>query len=174
ALGGRAVMARTGHSSIKTRMREESAPLAGELSGHIFFGGDFYGHDDAAYAAIKLIGALHASGRSLTQWRDAMPMLVSTPDLRVPVDPARKLAVVEEVLARLEATGARVDRTDGARVDTPDGWWLLRASNTQDMLTLRAEAKDDAALARLLSAVAAQLGQSGVAAPSILAVATPT
>lgn len=165
ALGGRAVMAKTGHSSIKTRMRQERAPIAGELSGHIFFGDDFYGHDDAAYAAIKLIGALHASGRTLSERRDAMPDWIATPDLRLPIDPARKTAVVDEVLTRLKATGARVDRTDGARVDNDDGWWLLRASNTQDMLTIRAEAKDEAALARLMAEITAQLAASGVAGP---------
>ena len=86
----------------------------------------------------------------------------STPELRFPVAEARKFAVVAEVLARLEAAGADVDRTDGARVTTADGWWLLRASNTQELLVARAEAADEAGLGRLVAQIDAQLRQSGV------------
>ncbi len=163
ALGGTPVMAPTGHSVMKTMMTRTGAPLGGELSGHLFFAGDYYGFDDAHYAAIRLIRAVHLSGRSLTDLRSAMPALVDTPDLRFPVDDARKVAVVDEIAARLEADGADVIRIDGARVTTPDGWWLLRASNTQAMLTARAEAKDQAGLDRLLAALDAQLAASGVA-----------
>jgi phosphomannomutase len=160
-LGGRPVMWKSGHSNIKTMMHEVGAPLAGEMSGHIFFG-ELGGHDDALYAAVQLIRAVGASGRSLAELRDAMPDVVATPELRFAVDEARRETVVEEVLARLAADGATVDRTDGARVTTPDGWWLLRASNTQAMLTARAEAKDEAALDRLVAAIDAQLALSGV------------
>jgi phosphomannomutase len=143
ALGGKAVMAPTGHSLMKTAMTRTGAPLGGELSGHLFFAGDYYGFDDAAYAAVRLIRAVHLSGQSLTALHDAMPALVATPDLRFPVDDAEKFAVVDAVVARLAREGAVVDLTDGARVTTPDGWWLLRASNTQAMLTVRAEARTD-------------------------------
>jgi phosphomannomutase len=160
-LGGRPVMWKSGHSNIKTMMHEVGAPLAGEMSGHLFFA-ELGGHDDALYAAVQLIRAVGASGGSLTALRDAMPDVVATPELRFAVDEARTAAVVEEVLARLEAAGAEVDRTDGARVTTADGWWLLRASNTQAMLTARAEAKDAAALDRLVAAIDAQLAASGV------------
>jgi phosphomannomutase len=160
-LGGRPVMWKSGHSNIKTMMHEIGAPLAGEMSGHIFFG-ELGGHDDALYAAVALIRAIGESGGSLADLRDAMPNVVATPELRFTVDEARREAVVAEVLARLEATGATVDHTDGARVTTPDGWWLLRASNTQAMLTARAEAKDQAALDRLVAAIDAQLALSGV------------
>ncbi|ONF96027.1 phosphoglucomutase/phosphomannomutase PgmG [Sphingomonas jeddahensis] len=160
-LGGKPVMWKSGHSNIKTMMHEVGAPLAGEMSGHIFFG-ELGGHDDALYAAVQLIRAIGASGRSLAELRDAMPDVVATPELRFAVDDARREAVVEEVLARLTADGASVDRTDGARVTTPDGWWLLRASNTQAMLTARAEAKGKAALDRLVAAIDAQLALSGV------------
>jgi phosphomannomutase len=101
-------------------------------------------------------------GGSLTALKDAMPALVNTPELRFQVDESRKFAVIEEVLARLEAEGAEVNRTDGARVNTPDGWWLLRASNTQDVLVARAEAKDQAGLDRLLAQIDAQLAASGL------------
>ncbi|MEH3035496.1 MAG: phosphomannomutase/phosphoglucomutase [Sphingomonas adhaesiva] len=162
AAGGRPVMWQTGHSRMKAKLKELGAPLAGELSGHMFFAHDYYGFDDALYAAVRLIRAIHLSGRSLAELRDAMPPRCATPDLRVPVAEARKAAVVEEVAARLAGTDARVDTTDGLRVSDDDGWWLLRASNTQAALTLRAEARDAAGLARLLAAVDAQLGESGV------------
>lgn len=161
-LGGKPLMWKTGHSPMKTKLLETSAPLAAEMSGHVFFGGDDYGFDDAPYAAVRLIRAIHLSGRSLTELRDAMPEMATTPELRFKVDEARKFAVVDEVLARLAASGAEVNTTDGARVTTADGWWLLRASNTQDVLTARAEARDADGLARLLAEVDAQLAASGV------------
>ena len=164
-LGGTPLMWKTGHSLIKTKMKETNAPLAGEMSGHIFFAHDYYdyyGFDDAQFAAIQLIRAIAAQGSSLTALRDAMPALVNTPEMRFQVDESRKFAVVEEVLDRLESEGAQVDRTDGARVTTPDGWWLLRASNTQDVLVARAEAADQAGLDRLLAMIDAQLAASGL------------
>ncbi|MCW6531100.1 phosphoglucomutase/phosphomannomutase PgmG [Sphingomonas lycopersici] len=163
ALGGQPVMWKSGHSNIKAMMRELDAPIAGEMSGHIFFGGEWHCFDDALLAAVRLIDAVAASGTTLDALRDAMPPVVSTPELRFAVDPARKEAVVAEVIARLRAAGAAVDTTDGARVTTPDGWWLLRVSHTEDMLTARAEAHDEAALARVLAAIDAQLAPSGVA-----------
>ena len=162
-LGGEPVMWKTGHSLIKEKMRELNAPLAGEMSGHIFFGPpDGHGYDDALEAAMRLIRAVHLSGRTLTELHDAMPAFVNTPELRFPVDPARKMAMVDEILARLAADGANVETIDGARVTTSDGWWLLRTSNTQDVLTARAEARDEAGLRRLLIALDAQLAESGV------------
>lgn len=162
-LGGEPVMAPTGHSLMKTAMTRTGAPLGGELSGHLFFAGEYYGFDDAHYAAVRLIRAVHLSGCSLTELRDAMPALVATPDLRFPVEDTRKFLVVDEVIARLKSEGAEMDLTDGARVTTADGWWLLRASNTQAMLTVRAEARDQAALDALLAEVDTQLALSGVA-----------
>lgn len=161
-LGGRPCMWKTGHSLIKSKMKETGAPLAGEMSGHIFFAHDYYGFDDALYAAVRLIRAVTQLGGSLTALRSAMPALVNTPEMRFQVDEARKFAVVDEVLDRLAASGATVDRTDGARVNTADGWWLLRASNTQDVLVARAEAKDQAALDRLLAQIDDQLALSGL------------
>jgi phosphomannomutase len=143
-------------------MKETNAPLAGEMSGHIFFAHDYYGFDDAQYAAIRLIGAVRVLGGSLTALKDAMPVMVNTPELRFQVSEARKFAVVQEVLDRLEASGADVNRTDGARVNTPEGWWLLRASNTQDVLVARAEAKDQDGLDRLMGMINEQLAASGV------------
>ncbi|QMW24537.1 phosphoglucomutase/phosphomannomutase PgmG [Sandaracinobacteroides saxicola] len=161
-LGGRPLMWKTGHSLIKAKMKEEDCPLAGEMSGHIFFKHRWYGFDDALYAAVRLIEAVHGLGGSLTALKSAMPAIVNTPEMRFPCSETRKFAVVDEVLARLRADGADVNDTDGARVTTVDGWWLLRASNTQDVLVARAEAADEAALARLTAAIDAQLALSGV------------
>lgn len=161
-LGGTPLMWKTGHSLIKTKMKETHAPLAGEMSGHIFFAQDYYGFDDAQYAAVRLIQAVHVIGRSLTEIREAMPEMVNTPEMRFQVDESRKFAVVNEILERLEAEGADVNRTDGARVNTPDGWWLLRASNTQDVLVARAEAKTHEGLDRLMAQIDAQLAASGL------------
>jgi phosphomannomutase len=161
-LGGVPLMWKTGHSLIKVKMKETHSPLAGEMSGHIFYQNDFYGFDDAQYVAVRFIRAIRELGGSLTALKDAMPAMINTPELRFQVDESRKFAVVEEVLARLEAEGADVNRTDGARVNTPDGWWLLRASNTQDVLVARAEAKDQAGLDRLMAMIDAQLEASGL------------
>ncbi|WP_326523809.1 phosphoglucomutase/phosphomannomutase PgmG [Sphingomonas sp.] len=161
-LGGQPLMWKTGHSLIKTKMKETGSPLAGEMSGHIFFAQDYYGFDDAQYAAVQLINAVHLIGKPMTQIRGEMPAFVNTPEMRFQVDESRKFAVVDEVLDRLEAEGADVDRTDGARVNTADGWWLLRASNTQDVLVARAEAKDQAGLDRLMAQIDAQLAASGL------------
>jgi phosphomannomutase len=161
-LGGVPLMWKTGHSLIKVKMKETGSPLAGEMSGHIFYAHDFYGFDDAQYVAVRFIRAIRELGGSLTALKDAMPAMVNTPEMRFQVDEARKFAVIDEVLARLEAEGATVNRTDGARVNTPDGWWLLRASNTQDVLVARAEAKDQAGLDRLMAMIDAQLAASGL------------
>ncbi|KQZ65621.1 phosphomannomutase [Sphingopyxis sp. Root1497] len=161
-LGGQPMMWKTGHSLIKAKMKETGSPLAGEMSGHIFFADRYYGYDDAPYAAIRLIEAATKLGQSVTELRGLMAPMVNTPELRFQVDEVRKFAIVDEVLARLAASGAEVDRTDGARVLTDDGWWLLRASNTQDVLVARAEAKDESALDRLMAAIDEQLALSGV------------
>jgi phosphomannomutase len=161
-LGGKPLMWKTGHSLIKAKMKETGAPLAGEMSGHIFFKHRWYGFDDALYAAVRLIEAVSASGQSLTEIMDTMPKTTATPELRFPVDEIRKFAIVEEVRERLSADGAKVDATDGVRVTTTDGWWLLRASNTQDVLVARAEAADQAGLDRLVAQIDDQLAKSDV------------
>ena len=161
-LGGRPTMWKTGHSLIKSKMKEIGAPLAGEMSGHVFFAHQYYGFDDALYAAVRLIAASARLGKSVTELRGDMPALVNTPELRFQVDESRKFAVVEEVRERLSAAGADVDATDGVRVSTADGWWLLRASNTQDVLVARAESEDQAGLDRLMAQIDAQLAASGL------------
>ena len=161
-LGGTPLMWKTGHSLIKSKMKETGSPLAGEMSGHIFFKHRWYGFDDALYAAVRLIEAVSESGKSLTELKSAMPTAVATPELRFQVDEPRKFAIIDEVRDRLAADGAKVDATDGVRVSTADGWWLLRASNTQDVLVARAESADQAGLDRLVGQIDDQLARSGV------------
>jgi len=161
-LGGKPLMWKTGHSLIKSKMKETGSPLAGEMSGHVFFGHQYYGFDDALYAAIRLIAASARLGKSVTELRSAMPAMINTPELRFQVDETRKFAVIDEVKARLQADGAEVNDTDGARVNTPDGWWLLRASNTQDVLVARAESYTQEGLDRLMDQIDAQLAASGL------------
>jgi phosphomannomutase len=161
-LGGKPLMWKTGHSLIKSKMKETHAPLAGEMSGHIFFADEYYGYDDALYGAVRLIAAAARLGRSVTELRSAMPDMRNTPELRFQVDESRKFAAIEEVKARLKGTDADVNDTDGVRVTTADGWWLLRASNTQDVLVARAESYTDEGLARLLAQIDQQLEASGL------------
>jgi phosphomannomutase len=161
-LGGRPLMWKTGHSLIKSKMKETGSPLAGEMSGHIFFQHEWYGFDDALYAAVRLIRAVSQSGKSLTELKSEMPSAVATPEMRFQVDDTRKFAIVDEVRDRLSADGANVDPTDGVRVSTSDGWWLLRASNTQDVLVARAESADQQGLDRLIAQIDDQLTKSGV------------
>jgi phosphomannomutase len=161
-LGGKPLMWKTGHSHIKSKMKEVGAPLAGEMSGHIFFGHQWYGFDDGIYSAVRLIRAVSRLGRSLAELRDAMPKMINTPEMRFQVDETRKFAVIDEVLERLSQSGANVDPTDGARVNTEDGWWLLRASNTQDVLVARAEAGSEEGLERLVAQIDEQLSLSGL------------
>jgi phosphomannomutase len=163
--GGDPLMWRTGHSLIKAKMAETGSPLAGEMSGHIFFADHWYGFDDALYAAVRTLGVLARMDQRLSDVRDALPQVINTPEVRFDCDDTRKFAVIEEVAARLRAEGAKVSETDGVRVLTDDGWWLLRASNTQAVLVARAEAATDAGLERLKQALVAQLEKSGLAAP---------
>jgi phosphomannomutase len=164
--GGQPLMWKTGHSLLKAKMAETGSPLAGEMSGHIFFADKWYGFDDALYCGVRLLGLVSKLGVSLAELRDRLPAVVNTPETRFQISEERKFAVVAEVKARLEAAGATVNAIDGVRVSTPDGWWLLRASNTQDVLVARAEAFSTEALERLKAALVEQLEQSGLSEPS--------
>lgn len=163
--GGKPLMWKTGHSLIKSKMIEEDSPFAGEMSAHLFFADRFYGFDDALYAAVRLIGGVLRSGASLADFRDSLPAVVNTPEIRFPCAEDRKAGVIDEVKGRLREQDAEVNDIDGVRVRTEDGWWLLRASNTQDVLVARCEAGDRAGLDRLMAAVRAQLDASGLALP---------
>ncbi len=165
-LGGVPLMWRTGHSLIKSKMAETGAPLAGEMSGHIFFADRYYGYDDALYAAVRILGIIARGNETLAQFRDSLPQVVNTPELRFPCSEQRKFAVVDEVRARLEKSGAAMSAIDGVRVKSDGGWWLLRASNTQDVLVARAEARDEAGLEVQKNLLADQLRASGITPPA--------
>ena len=163
ALGGQAVMCRTGHSIIKTRMAETGAPLAGEMSGHIFFADRYYGYDDALYAAVRFLGLIARRPESLAARVDSLPQLFNTPEIRIACTDARKFDIVAEIKRRLVGSGAKLIDIDGVRVNTADGWWLLRASNTQAVLVARCESPTPVGLKRLQAALHDQLARSGIA-----------
>jgi phosphomannomutase len=163
--GGSPLMWKTGHSLIKAKMAETGSPLAGEMSGHIFFADKWYGFDDAPYSAVRLLGVIARASETLAAMRAALPQVINTPELRFDCAEDRKFAVVQEVKDRLAAAGAKVQAVDGVRVLTEDGWWLLRASNTQAVLVARCEASSEAGLERLKAQLAEQLQASGLAAP---------
>src|SRR5712671_2077853 len=167
AAGGRPVMMETGHSLIKARLAETGAPLAGEMSGHIFFADRYYGFDDAVYVAVRLLGILGRTPETLADMLDGLPAVFNTPELRVPCEEERKFAIVEEVRERLRRRGAEMVEIDGVRVRTPDGWWLLRASNTQAIVVVRAEASTEDGLTRLKRELATELAPSGLSLPEM-------
>ncbi|SCA55213.1 Phosphomannomutase [Candidatus Terasakiella magnetica] len=165
-MGGEPQMWKTGHSLIKSKMKELESPFAGEMSGHIFFKDGFYGFDDALYAAIRLLSILTQTDEKLDDMLDAMPKMVNTPEIRFDCPEERKFDVADEVKERLNgASDVQVIDVDGVRVVSDDGWWLLRASNTQPVLVARCEAKDEAGLAKLKAELVKQLETSGIDAP---------
>jgi phosphomannomutase len=165
-LGGKPLMWKTGHSLIKAKMAETGCPLAGEMSGHIFFGHRYYGYDDALYAALRMLSIAGRSDIGVAAMRDNLPQTVVTPEMRFPCPEERKFAVIDEVKARLAGQkGIAVHDIDGVRVQSADGWWLLRASNTQDVLVARCESADAAGLERLKATLVSQVEASGLKAP---------
>jgi phosphomannomutase len=166
AAGGQPLMWKTGHSVIKAKMKELGAPFAGEMAAHFVFADGFYGYDDGLYAAVRVLSILQSGEETLADFRDSLPQLVNTPELRVPCPDARKQAVVAEVKARVGARGAEVTDIDGVRVREGGGWWLLRASNTEDALTLRCEAPDAPRLKALTDRLAEELRASGLEPPA--------
>jgi phosphomannomutase len=160
--GGKPVMAPTGHSPIKAKLAELKAPLAGEMSGHIFFADRYYGFDDAVYVAVRLLGILARGSDSLVAIADRLPAMFNTPELRLECDEARKFAIVAEIAERLRRSSAEIIDIDGVRVKNEDGWWLIRASNTQAVIVARAEAASAAGLTRLKQRIVEELGASGM------------
>ena len=166
-MGGKPIVWKTGHSLIKNKMADTKAPLAGEMSGHIFFADKYYGFDDAIYTAVRFLDIMtRDAGYDLARRYDRMPVFINTPELRFPCADTRKFAVVDEVKARLAKSGAAVSDIDGVRVTGKGGWWLLRASNTQAVLVARAEADTESNLEGLKAELAAQLRASGLDLPT--------
>jgi len=159
--GGNPVMWKTGHSLIKERMKELSAPLAGEMSGHMFFTEGFYGHDDAIYAAARLLRIVADSGKTVRELLSDVPRFFSTPEIRVDCPDDMKFGIVDEAVRHFSSLHDVVD-VDGARVLYGDGWGLIRASNTQPVLVLRFEARTEERLAEIRGEMEAWLATKGV------------
>jgi phosphomannomutase / phosphoglucomutase len=163
AAGARPVMWKTGHSLIKAKMKELGAPLAGEMSGHMFFGGDYLGFDDALFAAARLLEIVSRGPHGLAALLADLPRTTSTPEIRVDVPEDQKFPLVERAAEHFAAKYP-VNTIDGIRITFPDGWGLLRASNTQPILVLRFEASDPQALDAARSEVVGWLAGQGVRA----------
>ena len=159
--GGRPVMWKTGHSLIKDKMKELRAPLAGEMSGHMFFGEGFYGHDDALYGAARLLRIVADSGRTVSELLSDVPEFVSTPEIRVDCADDRKFAVVAKAVEHFRGLHD-VSDVDGVRVLFGDGWGLIRASNTQPILVLRFEARSAKRLQEIRAELEGWLRAQGV------------
>jgi phosphomannomutase/phosphoglucomutase len=163
AAGARPVMWKTGHSLIKAKMKELGAPLAGEMSGHMFFGGDYLGFDDALFAAARLLEIVSRQPHGLAPLLADLPRTTVTPEIRVDVPEEEKFAIVERAAAHFSSRYP-VNTIDGIRITFPHGWGLLRASNTQPILVLRFEARDSTALDAARSEVVGWLAGQGVRA----------
>ena len=159
--GGQPIMWKTGHSHMKAKMREENAPLGGELSGHICFADEYIGIDDALYDACRLVDLLARSEKPFSQMVAALPQYVSTPEIRIEVDEERKWTVVEKALDHFRKTHEVID-VDGARILFGDGWGLLRTSNTQPVIVARFEAKNRERLEEIQETVQGWLAEQGV------------
>ena len=161
-MGCEPIMERTGHSPIKEKMKEIKSPLSGEMSGHICYGDDFYGYDDAMYVGLRLLRILANQNKSLNDLIDEYPKTFSTPETRFNVDESRKFKIIEEVKQRLKNSDEKIIDIDGVRVEDPEGWFLMRASNTQNQLTCRAESTSKVGLKKLIDIIEYQLNLSNV------------
>jgi phosphomannomutase/phosphoglucomutase len=164
ALGGTPIMYRTGHSLIKAKMKEELAPLAGEMSGHMFFADRYYGFDDAIYACLRLFELL-GSGEKLSLIAGRVPRYFSTPEIRVETTDDMKFGIVEKIKDEFRSSYPILD-IDGVRVDFGDGWGLVRASNTQPVLVVRCEAKTEKRLDEIVKIILQKLGEQGLILPA--------
>jgi phosphomannomutase len=164
---GNPLMWKTGHSLVKSKMKETGAKLAGEMSGHIFFADKYFGYDDGIYSAVRLINLLAHSNKTLETMLDEMPVVYNTPEIRIDVPEEDKFSIVEEFKKRLSDSPEQVIDVDGVRVVSMDGWWLARASNTQAAIIVRAEGRDEAALEKLKNTIKENLKLSGVVSEAI-------
>ena len=167
-LGGKPVMGNSGHSIVKAKMLETGALLGGELAGHICFADHYYGFDDGPYCAIRLLNILSHTKKPLSSLISHLPEMHNTPEVRFQVPTARKFKIAPEIKKRLQSSNKKnvsINDTDGVRVTTPDGWWLVRASNSEDVMTVRAEGFTLEELERLKVQVIEQLKLSGIESP---------
>jgi phosphomannomutase/phosphoglucomutase len=159
--GGKAIMWKTGHSLIKDKMHETHAPVAGEMSGHMFFAEGFYGHDDALYGAARLLRIFADTGKTIRQLLADVPDFVSTPEIRIDVPEEKKFGIVDRAVKHFTANHDVID-VDGVRVLFGDGWGLIRASNTQPVLVARYEALTAGRLSEIRGEMEGWLRSQGV------------
>lgn len=156
------IMFKTGHSPIKEKMKELNSPLSGEMSGHVCYADDFYGYDDAMYVCLRLLRILSNENKTLNELISVYPKTISTPETRIDVEEIRKFKIIDEIKKRLRDIDGDVIDIDGIRVENAKGWFLIRASNTQNQLTCRAEALNKDDLFDLTNIIENQLKFSGV------------
>jgi phosphomannomutase / phosphoglucomutase len=147
--GGIPIMWKTGHSLIESKLHEEKAPLAGEFSGHLYFADNYYGFDDAVYASLRLLQILDTTGKKTSSLLDGIKKYYSTPEIRIDVPDEKKFAVVKNLKGSLTNRGNKTSDIDGVKVFLPDGWALVRASNTQPALVVRIEAESPESLKKI-------------------------
>ena len=162
--GGNAQIWKTGHSHMKTRMKAIKAPLAGEMSGHVFIKDGFYGFDDALYVGIRVLCQMAKTGESITDFIDSLPPQYATPELRIDCPDDAKFGIMTQVAnyARMKTAITNLTLIDGVRVRIDDGWWLLRASNTEAALVARAEGKTPVILTKLVKDIETALATAGL------------
>lgn len=161
-MGGDPIIWKTGHSFIKTKMKEESAILAGEMSGHIFFSENYYGFDDAIMAAVKLLSILSKDKNAINDALSCFKDVYSTPELSIECSESEKFKIIDIIKNHLNTKGISFLDIDGVRVQEKDSWWLIRASNTEAKLILRIESRDKEKLSELLYHIKKLLSDAGV------------
>ena len=161
-LGCQPIMERTGHSPIKEKMKDIESPLSGEMSGHVCYGDDFYGFDDAMYVSLRLLRILSNNELNLQEIINKFPKTFSTPETRFDVNETKKFKIIEEIKERIKKLEGKIIDIDGIRVENNAGWFLMRASNTQNQLTCRAESTSQEGLKSLIAIIENQLSLSGV------------
>ena len=166
ALGGKPSLWKTGHSHMKVKLKETGAPIAGEMSGHIFISDGYFGFDDAIFAALAVLKEMCDSGQSITEYIDSLPETFATPELRIPCDDEKKFgiidAVINDVMANPDADQIEAATMDGIRVTGDQGWWLIRASNTGAELVGRAEGRNQASCDMLKTRIKDRLDKAGL------------
>lgn len=166
--GGVPLMYKTGHSFIKAKMKEVNSPLAGEMSGHIFFADKYYGYDDALYAAVRLIDILFYSKKTLSEIKAELPKTFSTPEIRIECKDEEKFQIIQNIQDQLRKAKVKFNDIDGVRAMDENGWWLIRASNTQAVLVARCEAKSESKLENLKNSLTEVLVENKVKLPKEL------
>ena len=166
--GGKAHLWKTGHSHMKAKLREMQAPLAGEMSGHIFIADDYFGFDDALFVAVRLITSMTRrkmeTGKTLTDFIDALPAIFATPECHIDCPDDQKFGVIKTLAHEFsnELPAKQINLTDGVRITTEAGWCLIRASNTEGALVVRAEGQDAESLASFVTLIKTQLAKAGI------------